>query len=110
MNRVGMIADVSHVSDKSFYDILEVTKAPVIASHSDCRAMSDMQRNMTDDMLVKLAENGGVIQICFLSAYVKKLESNPQRDSAMAIWHTKYSGLWRIISCRAGRSCRQRMG
>jgi membrane dipeptidase len=90
MNRVGMMVDISHASDKSFYDILEVTKAPVIASHSDCRALCEMKRNLTDDMLVKLSENGGVIQICFLSAYVKKMDDNIQRDSAMAVWHTKY--------------------
>ena len=90
MNRVGMMVDVSHVSDESFYDILEATRAPVIASHSDCRALCDHRRNLNDDMLIKLAENGGVIQICFLSDYVRFPEPNPERDSARADWHRRY--------------------
>jgi membrane dipeptidase len=63
MNRLGMIVDVSHVADKTFYDVLATTKAPVFASHSSCRALCDSPRNMTDDMLRALAKNGGVIQI-----------------------------------------------
>jgi membrane dipeptidase len=90
MNRLGLMIDVSHVSDSSFFDILNTSKAPVIASHSDCRALCDHPRNLSDDMLVALAGNGGVIQICFLSAYVKKLDPNPQRDSARAEWWKKY--------------------
>jgi membrane dipeptidase len=90
MNRVGMIVDVSHLSEKSFFDVLEITGAPVIASHSDCRALCDHPRNLTDEMLIKLAENDGVIQICFFSAYLKKLDPNPRRDSAMAVWNKKY--------------------
>ncbi|MFH1160754.1 MAG: dipeptidase [bacterium] len=71
MNRLGMMIDVSHASDFSFYDILEVTKAPVIASHSCARALCDNPRNLDDEMLFALAENGGVIQMCILSDYVK---------------------------------------
>lgn len=63
MNRLGMMVDVSHVSDKTFYDVLAATKAPVIASHSSCRAISNIPRNMTDDMIKALAQNGGIIQI-----------------------------------------------
>ena len=63
MNRLGMIVDVSHISDKTFYDVLEVSKAPVIASHSSCRALCNAPRNMTDDMIRDLAKHGGVIQI-----------------------------------------------
>src|SRR5712692_4452137 len=63
MNRLGMIVDISHVSDKTFYDALEVSKAPLIASHSSCRAICDAARNMTDDMMKALAAKGGVIQI-----------------------------------------------
>ncbi len=70
MNRLGMMVDVSHVSDKTFYDTLAVTKAPVIASHSSCRALCDVPRNMTDDMIRALAKNGGVMQINFYSAFV----------------------------------------
>ena len=65
MNRLGMIVDISHVSDKTFYDTLAVTTKPVIASHSSCRALSDFPRNMNDDMLRALARNGGVIGINF---------------------------------------------
>jgi membrane dipeptidase len=65
MNRLGMIVDISHVSDKTFYDVLSVTTKPVIASHSSCRAISDVPRNMTDDMIRALAKNGGVIGINF---------------------------------------------
>ncbi len=65
MNRLGMLVDISHVSDKAFFDALEVAQAPVIASHSSCRALTDIKRNMTDDQLRALAGNGGVIQIAF---------------------------------------------
>ena len=63
MNRLGMIVDISHVSDKTFYDALEVSKAPLFASHSSCRAICDAPRNMTDRMIKDLAAKGGVIQI-----------------------------------------------
>lgn len=71
MNRLGMIIDVSHVSDKSFFDIIECSEAPVIASHSSVDALCDHDRNMSDDMLKTLAQNGGVIQICILGNYIK---------------------------------------
>jgi membrane dipeptidase len=63
MNRLGIIVDISHVADKTFYDVLAVTKAPAIASHSSCRALCDTPRNMTDDMLRALAQNDGVVEI-----------------------------------------------
>src|SRR5262249_18526625 len=65
MNRLGMMVDISHVSDKTFYDAVETSKAPVLASHSSCRALSNLPRNMTDDMIRALAKKGGVIQINF---------------------------------------------
>lgn len=65
MNRLGIMVDVSHVSDKTFWDVLEASKAPPIASHSSCRAISNIPRNMTDDMIRALARKGGVIQINF---------------------------------------------
>ncbi len=77
MNRVGMLIDVSHASDESFYDILAVSKAPVIASHSSCRALCESPRNLDDDMLQALRKNGGVIQICILSDYLRQPEPNP---------------------------------
>jgi membrane dipeptidase len=71
MNRLGMMIDVSHASDKSFFDVLELSKAPIIASHSSVRAIAQHNRNMTDEMIKKLAEKGGVVQICLLDVYVK---------------------------------------
>ena len=65
MNRLGMMVDISHVADKTFYDVLEVSTAPVIASHSSCRAVASFTRNMTDDMIRKLAANGGTMQLNF---------------------------------------------
>ena len=65
MNRLGMIVDISHVADKTFWDALEISKAPIFASHSSCRAISPVPRNMTDEMIVALARKGGVIQINF---------------------------------------------
>ncbi|HLO59186.1 MAG TPA: dipeptidase [Bacteroidales bacterium] len=70
MNRLGMVIDVSHISDKAFYDVLAITKAPVIASHSSVRALCNHPRNMSDDMIKALAKNGGVIQICILGDYI----------------------------------------
>jgi membrane dipeptidase len=70
MNRLGMMVDVSHVSDDTFADVLRVTRAPVIASHSSCRALADHPRNMSDDMLRALAANGGVIMINFYPGYL----------------------------------------
>jgi len=72
MNRIGMIIDISHVSDKTFYDVMAVTTKPVIASHSSCRALCDVPRNMTDDMLRALAKNGGVVGINFNSGFIEK--------------------------------------
>ena len=83
MNNIGMMVDVSHISDKSFYDVLSVTKAPVIASHSSSRALCCNPRNLSDDMLLALKENGGVIQICILSAYLKTKEPNPEMGSKL---------------------------
>lgn len=65
MNRLGMMVDVSHVADKTFYDVLASSRAPIFASHSSCRALSPIARNMTDDMIRALAGKGGVIQINF---------------------------------------------
>lgn len=85
MNRLGMMIDISHVSDKTFYDTLQVTRAPVIASHSSCRALCNHPRNMSDDMIKALAKNGGVIQINFYSAFI----SQPYRE-ASAKWSKEH--------------------
>lgn len=81
MNRVGMIVDVSHISDESFFDVLRISKAPVIASHSSCRALCESPRNLNDEMLQALKQNGGVIQICILSDYLKQPEPNPEFEA-----------------------------
>ena len=70
MNRQGMLVDISHVSDKTFYDALELSKAPLIASHSSCRALCDHVRNMSDDMIKALAAKGGVIQINYEKSFI----------------------------------------
>ena len=72
MNRLGMIVDISHVSDKTFYDAVAVSQAPVIASHSSARAIAHHVRNMTDDMMRALAKNGGVIQINYESSFLSE--------------------------------------
>lgn len=72
MNRLGMMVDISHTADKTFYDALAVSTAPLIASHSSCRALSPHTRNMTDDMIQKLAAKGGVIQISFGCDFLSK--------------------------------------
>ncbi|HKL38285.1 MAG TPA: dipeptidase [Bacteroidales bacterium] len=91
MNELGMIIDVSHISDKSFYDVLEVSEDPIMASHSCARALRDHPRNLSDEMLLALKEDGGVIQICLVSSYLKKPEPQPKRDSAFAALREKYN-------------------
>jgi membrane dipeptidase len=90
MNRVGMMIDVSHVSDESFYDVIAHSKSPIIASHSCARALCDNPRNLEDQMLRKLAENGGAIQMCIMSDYVKQPKPNPERDAALKALREKY--------------------
>ncbi len=70
LNRIGMMVDVSHVSDRTFYDTLAVSRAPVIASHSSCRTLGGAARDLTDDMLRALAKNGGVVHINFYNAFL----------------------------------------
>jgi membrane dipeptidase len=72
LNRLGMMVDVSHVSDETFFDTLEVTRAPVLASHSSLRAISNHPRNMTDDMLRALATNGGVVMINYNAPFLSE--------------------------------------
>src|SRR5271168_1011515 len=97
MNRLGIIVDISHVSDKTFADVLAISKAPVFASHSDCRAICDAPRNMTDDMIRALAAKGGVIQINyhvgFLSQEFRNAEkAHPEWDKAIALEIQKRCG------------------
>jgi membrane dipeptidase len=97
MNRLGMMVDVSHVSDKTLRDVLAVSNAPVIASHSNCRALCDHPRNMSDAMIRELAAKGGVIQINFhvgfLSQEFRNAErANPKINEAIAIEVHKHCG------------------
>ena len=89
MNRVGIMVDVSHISDSAFYDVMKITQAPVIASHSSCRAfVPGFERNMSDDMIRQLANNGGVIQINFGSTFVdgQAYEKSEELDAQLAVW------------------------
>lgn len=76
MNRLGMMVDISHVSDKTFWDALEVSAAPLIASHSSCRAISNIPRNMTDEMIVALAKKGGVVHVNFGCEFLSQKSAN----------------------------------
>ena len=102
MNRLGMIVDISHVSDRTFYRTLQVSRAPVIASHSDARALCDAPRNMTDEMLLAAAKSGdpgskgGVIMVNFSSAFLSQayrdaqLKQKPEVDKAVADLKAKF--------------------
>jgi membrane dipeptidase len=72
LNRLGVMVDISHVADKTFYDVIALTKAPVIASHSSCRAIARHARNMTDDMLRAVAKNGGVVMINYEVSFLSE--------------------------------------
>jgi membrane dipeptidase len=78
MNRLGMLVDVSHVSDDTMSDALDVSKAPIIASHSSARAISNVSRNIPDDLLKRIAKNGGVVQVNFYSVFVDTKTVSPQ--------------------------------
>src|ERR1700752_3991839 len=78
MNRLGMLVDVSHVSDETMSDALDVSKAPIIASHSSARALSNVPRNIPDDLLRRIAKNGGVVQVNFYSVFVDTNTVSPQ--------------------------------
>jgi membrane dipeptidase len=83
MNRLGIMVDVSHGSDSVFYDAIKLSKAPIIATHSNARAVTNHKRNMTDEMLKLMAKNGGVVQLTMLSSYLRDTPPNIKRDSAI---------------------------
>jgi membrane dipeptidase len=89
MNRLGMMVDISHVADKTFFDAIQVTKAPVIASHSSARALTNAPRNMTDDMLKALAKNNGVVMVNFYSGFIdenyRKAEEAQSKEREAAV-------------------------
>lgn len=96
MNRLGMLVDVSHVSDRTFYRTLVISRAPVIASHSSARALCDAPRNMTDDMLHAVSVNGGVVMVNFYSAFLSQQyrdaynKQAPERQAAVDTLKAKY--------------------
>jgi membrane dipeptidase len=102
LNRLGVMVDVSHVSDKTFFDVIEVSKAPVIASHSSCRAIANHPRNMSDDMMRVLAKNDGVIQINYEVSFL----SEDYRKALEATGNDVVSQLDRLEKeCKGDDSC-----
>ena len=75
MNKLGMIIDVSHLSDKGFYDVINTTTKPIVASHSNARGACNHVRNLTDDMIIKLHQNGGVMGMNFCADFLNEDES-----------------------------------
>ena len=96
MNQIGMIPDISHVSDRAFYDVIEATERPVFASHSSCRDLTPAPRNMTDDMIATLADIGGVVNINFGSGFVAQ-DSAHAHQARLNDWDDiDYDGWGRI--------------
>lgn len=106
MNRIGMIVDISHVSDKTFYDTLAVTSKPVIASHSSCRAISDVPRNMTDDIIRALGKNGGVIAINFGEGFVNPKDAEALRKAVASIGYQEPTVTGAELDAHAAREHR----
>lgn len=98
MNRLGMIIDVSHISDEAFSDVLSISLAPVIASHSNARALAPHHRNMSDEMIKQLAKKGGVIQVCLLDDYVKKPDANSDLTLLERELYLQYEERWQELT------------
>jgi membrane dipeptidase len=92
-NRLGIMIDVSHMSDQSFFDVLALSSAPIFASHSSVRSICNHPRNLSDEMIKALAAKGGVVQICFVSGFLREEEPNPERNQAMAELRSKFEAL-----------------
>ena len=88
MNRQGIMVDISHVSDKTFYDALEISKAPLIASHSSCRALCNHPRDMSDDMIKALAAKGGVMQINYEKSFIDQAYKDAYDKAAGGVVNT----------------------
>lgn len=97
MNKLGMLIDVSHISDKSLTDVLALTQAPVLATHSCARAICESPRNLTDELLIALKKNGGVIQVAFVPDYIKKIPQPAERTAAFKKLREKYKN-WNELS------------
>ncbi|NQV14556.1 membrane dipeptidase [bacterium] len=96
MNQLGMMVDVSHLSDASVEDVLACSEAPVIASHSCAKALCDNPRNINDNLLRQIAKNGGVVQVNLFSEYIKIPTPNPGRDSAQAALKEKWGDKYKL--------------
>jgi membrane dipeptidase len=94
MNRLGMMVDISHVADKTFWDAIEVSQAPVIASHSSARALTDVPRNMTDEMLAAVGKKGGVVMVNFGNGFLntKLVKPSPEVQAKMDEIRNQYAG------------------
>jgi len=96
MNRLGMMVDISHVSDKTFWDVIAITRTPVIASHSSARALTNAQRNMTDEMLLAMKKNNGVVMVNFHQAFIDEQwrqawnAQKPERQKAQDALEAEY--------------------
>lgn len=109
MNRLGMIVDVSHVADKTFFDALEVTNKPVMLTHSSMRAISDVPRNVTDEMLWALAKNGGVVGITFGEGFINPNDAEALR-SAIEVETTAPAMTGRTLDDYAAQDVRKLFG
>lgn len=107
MNRLGMMIDVSHISDKAFFDVLRISNAPVIASHSSVRSLANHPRNMSDEMIKALAKNGGVIQICLLGSYVKNPDTTTVRYKTLKELRDKYNSRVNVMTEEEKQELRQ---
>jgi membrane dipeptidase len=105
MNELGIMVDVSHISDRSFFDVLQLSNAPVLASHSCARAIANNPRNLSDEMLLALKKNNGVIQLCILNDYVKQAPPDAAREKAWDEFLKKEAALggWANIKDQAIR-------
>jgi membrane dipeptidase len=104
MNELGIMIDVSHISDRSFFEVLQLTGAPLLASHSCARALANSPRNLSDEMLMALKKNNGVIQLCILNDYIKEPPPNPEREKAFNDFYKKINdtyGGWGGIKDKA---------
>ncbi len=90
MNKLGIVIDVSHLSDKGFYDVIKLSKRPIVASHSNARGVCGHVRNLTDDMLYKLAENDGILGVNFAKQFMHNNEVQGRNTSECALRHIRY--------------------
>jgi membrane dipeptidase len=104
MNELGIVVDVSHASDKTFFDVLKQSKSPIMASHSSARAVCGSPRNLSDEQLLALKKNGGVIQLCILSDYIKERPIDPEQRRLQADLESRIEafGGWEVLREKPG--------